>query len=45
MQALKNISSYKSHFHKQPNLAHLQILAFTVYVLLYKKEHLMKLEK
>lgn len=45
MQTLKNISFHETHFHKQPNLAHLQILSSTIYILLYKKKYLMKSEK
>ena len=44
-QALKNISPYKAHFHKQLNQAYLQILGSTVYILLHEEEHLIKSEK
>lgn len=42
---LKNITSHKTQFHKQPNLTHLQILGSTVYILLYKKKYTMMSEK
>lgn len=45
MQAFKKISPNKTQFYKQPNLTHLQILGFIVYILPHKKKHLMKLEK
>ena len=45
MQALKNLNPHKAHFHKQPNLAHLQILGSTMYVLLHEEERSIKSEK
>ena len=45
MQALENISPHKAQFHEKPNLAHLRILSFTLYILLHKEERLIKLEK
>lgn len=41
MQKFKNISLYKAQFYKQLNLMYyLQILGFTIYILLYKKKAL-----
>lgn len=37
MQAFENISPHKAQFYKQPNLIYLQILSFTMYIILYKK--------
>lgn len=44
-RALQNISLYKAHFHGKPNLTYLQILGFTIYVLLHEEERLMISEK
>lgn len=45
IKALQNLSLHKVLFQKSPNLSHLQILSFTVYVLLYKEKRLMKSKK
>lgn len=37
-----NFSLYKAHFYKKPDFSQLQILDSTIYILLYKKEDLIK---
>lgn len=45
IRVLANLTPPEAHFYKKPELSHLQILGSTVYILLYKKEHIMNSEK
>lgn len=38
-------SSYKIYFKKLPDINHLQIFRFTVYIFIYKEKQIIKLEK
>lgn len=40
-----NLSLYEAHFHKKSDLLYLQILGHTIYILLYKEKHPIKLKR
>lgn len=42
---VNNLRSHEAHFHKKPDLSHLQILGSTVYVLLYEEKRSIKSKK
>lgn len=45
IRAVQNHSFHKAYIYKLPNLSHLQVLGFTVYVFLHKEEQILKSEK